>query len=226
MLHAQLIAEALRKRLLDVRTESLVRLRGFLDVRDQQFADQVVVAITPPQIRTPLAAYSLSGSAPASVVAGLSGLEGLRQTALGETVGVPEKLMTVPFDRIAFMQLTAARRFVLLAELELPYSITLPSQEWLREELLRQAMVSDRKKLEDRQLGELHHDFMLLKLNLLALVAGVHGDLRYLDAVNYWYERLPVRWKPTGDHQWLLASLVGIYAQALCITASWRPECA
>jgi hypothetical protein len=226
MLQAQLIAEALTRRLLDVRTESLLRLRGFPDVRDQQFADQVIVAITPPQIRTPLAAYSLSGSAPVSVVTGLSGLEGLRQTALGETVGVPEKLMPVVLDRKAFMQLTAAKRFELLADLELPYSITLPAQEWLREELLRQAMVPDRKKLEARQLGELDHDFMLLKLNLLALVAGFHGDLRYLDAVNYWYERLPVSWKPTGHHKWLLASMVGIYAQALCITASWWPECA
>ncbi len=226
ILRAQVIGDALRSRLLDARNESIVRLRGFSKSDDQRFADQVIAAIALPQLRTPLAAWSTSDSIPVSIAAGLNGLDVLRQIAIGEEVGVPGAPPPVDLDTKTFVQLTTSKRFTTLTGPGFPYSIIHPDQEWLQEELLRQVMVPDRKRLEDHRLSELDHDFALLKLNLLALVAGVHRSLRHLDAVNYWYERLPIYWKPRGNHHWLLASLVGVYVQALSMTATGSRECA
>jgi hypothetical protein len=47
-------------------------------------------------------------------------------------------------------------------------------------------MVADRVKLE--KTADFTVDDVLLKLNLVAIFAGVTSDLRFLDALNYFYE--------------------------------------
>jgi hypothetical protein len=86
------------------------------------------------------------------------------------------------------------------------------------EELLRQLMVPDRAKLQAGE--EFDVDMVLLKVNLVGIRAMVTRDLRFLDALNYFYE-LPqrsltrIRANPRLHAFWLC-----IYAQLLC-TPEW-----
>jgi len=58
-------------------------------------------------------------------------------------------------------------------------------------------------------------DDLLLKLNLIAINASVSPDLRYLDALNYYYELLPAGWYPESPQNWLRVSFLTFYARAL-----------
>ena len=42
-------------------------------------------------------------------------------------------------------------------------------------------------------------------------------DLRYLDALNYYYELLPPAWYPESSHNWLRVSFLNFYLGALAI---------
>jgi len=55
----------------------------------------------------------------------------------------------------------------------------------------------------------------LLKLNLISVHASTAIDLRFLDALNYYYELLPVTVFPESQHAWLLISWFALYARAL-----------
>ena len=57
-----------------------------------------------------------------------------------------------------------------------------------------------------------------LKLNLVAVYALRVPDLRFLDALNYYYELLPMTWQPQTQHDWLHISYLALYARAL---AAW-----
>ena len=99
-----------------------------------------------------------------------------------------------------------------------PLNIGLPSESDVAEELLRQLMVPDRAKLEAGT--EFDVEMVLLKLNLVGLRAMITRDLRYLDALNYFYE-LPRRsLMRMGSNPHLLAFWLCIYAQLLC-TPEW-----
>jgi hypothetical protein len=99
-----------------------------------------------------------------------------------------------------------------------PLNIGTASEFDLAEELLRQLMVPDRAKLVAGE--EFDVDMVLLKLNLVGIRAMITRDLRFLDALNYFYE-LPqrsltrVRASPR-----FLAFCLCIYAQLLC-TPDW-----
>jgi len=92
------------------------------------------------------------------------------------------------------------------------------SESDVAEELLRQLMVPDRAKLEAGE--EFDVDLVLLKLNLVGIRAMITRDLRFLDALNYFYE-LPrrslarMRTNPRFLVFWLC-----IYAQLLS-TPDW-----
>jgi len=94
-----------------------------------------------------------------------------------------------------------------------PLNIGAASESGVAEELLRQLMVPDRAKLEAGE--EFDADFVLLKLNLVGIRAMITRDLRFLDALNYFYE-LPqrslarIRTSPRFLAFWLC-----IYAQLL-----------
>ena len=52
-------------------------------------------------------------------------------------------------------------------------------------------------------------------LSLVAISAAGTTDLRFLDALNYYYELLPSIGLPGAQHHWLLVSYLTLYAMAL-----------
>lgn len=118
-----------------------------------------------------------------------------------------------------FNKLSRNQRMELLYDrYRCPLNIGLPSESGVAEELLRQLMVPDRAKLEAGK--EFDVDLVLLKLNLVGVRAMITRDLRFLDALNYFYElprRLLIR---MHSNPRLLAFWLCIYAQLLC-TPGW-----
>lgn len=113
------------------------------------------------------------------------------------------------------------RRVRLLAE---RYSCALNfnahSENEVREYILMRLMVSDRAIAEGQSPTALDVDDLLLKLNLIAIHAPVAPDLRFIDALNYYYELLPADWVPRARHAWLFASFLGLYTRALAVLTS------
>jgi hypothetical protein len=135
--------------------------------------------------------------------------------------GEIECIEVEPFDSSFFNDLHAVRRdpgqrFQLLTmRYRHPLNITAPSEEAVTEHLLERLMVSDRARLEQDSSARLDADDLLLKLNLIAIVASISHDLRYLDALNYYYELLPAGWYPASPQNWLRVSFLMFYARAL-----------
>src|SRR5260370_1327526 len=92
-------------------------------------------------------------------------------------------------------------------------SESLESMSSVAKELLRQLMVPDRAKLEAGD--EFDVDMVLLKLNLVGIRAMITRDLRFLDALNYFYElpRRSLARMRTSPR--FLASWLCVYAQLL-----------
>jgi len=110
------------------------------------------------------------------------------------------------------------RRFELLTTRYLhPLNVAAPSEDRTREHLLERLMVADRSRIERKRLAELHADDLLLRLNLIAIAASFTDDLRYLDALNYYYELLPASYCPQSPHNWLRLSFLTFYARALAV---------
>ncbi|HUQ33765.1 MAG TPA: hypothetical protein VM095_16710 [Pyrinomonadaceae bacterium] len=103
-----------------------------------------------------------------------------------------------------------------------PLNFTLPEEAEVRELLLRRLMTRDRSLVEKGATQAVNADELLLMLNLVAVHALREPDLRFLDALNYYYELLPVRWYENAHEQGvLLASYFALYAHAL---AAWIRE--
>jgi len=110
------------------------------------------------------------------------------------------------------------RRFELLTTRYLhPLNVAAPSEHRVREHLLERLMVADRSRIEQHSLHLLNADDLLLRLNLIALYASFTTDLRYLDALNYYYELLPSTWYPESPHNWLRVSFLNFYVRALAV---------
>lgn len=113
---------------------------------------------------------------------------------------------------------TAARQplFGLLAErYAWPLNFSLPAEDDIREYLLMRLMTADRARIENNSANAVNADDLLLKLNLISVHAATATDLRFLDALNYYYELLPVTVFPESQHAWLLISWFALYARAL-----------
>jgi|GEM_PF-2941461 len=126
----------------------------------------------------------------------------------------PEPLCLAKFNKLSRDE----RIEVLYNRYRCPLNIGLASESDVAEELLRQLMVPDRAKLEAGT--EFDAEMVLLKLNLVGVRAMVTRDLRYLDAVNYFYElprRSLIRMRSNPR---LLSFWLCIYAQLLC-TPEW-----
>ena len=108
-----------------------------------------------------------------------------------------------------------ARFELLVTEYSFPLNFLHPSEEKIREHLLERLMVQDRAAIERNSFSAVHSDDLFLRLNLIAIQAGVSTDLRFLDALNYYYELLPSNWYPASQHAWLLNSFLALYAKAL-----------
>jgi len=110
------------------------------------------------------------------------------------------------------------RRFELLTTRYLhPLNVAAPSEQRVREHLLERLMVADRSRIEQHSLHLLNADDLLLRLNLTAIYASFTTDLRYLDALNYYYELLPSAWYPESPHNWLRVSFLSFYVRALAV---------
>ena len=120
-------------------------------------------------------------------------------------------------DFLNQLKVKAAARepvFGLLAErYAWPLNFLFPAEEEVREYLLMRLMTADRARIENNSPGAVNADDLLLKLNLISASAAT--DLRFLDALNYYYELLPVNWHPESQHAWLLISWFALYARAL-----------
>jgi len=146
-------------------------------------------------------------------------LESLRALSLGRALRLRPG-SRAPFE--PFIESLAAsrndpdERFRLLAErYSCPLNFTLPSEEAARERVLTRLMAQDRARVERETVESINADHLLLRLNLVALYASRASDLRFLDALNYYYELLPAGWQPRGRNCWLLASYFALYARAL-----------
>jgi hypothetical protein len=110
------------------------------------------------------------------------------------------------------------RRFELLTSRYLhPLNVAASSEQRVREHLLERLMVADRSRIEQHSLHLLNADDLLLRLNLIAIYASFTTDLRYLDALNYYYELLPSDWYPESPHNWLRVSFLNFYVRALAV---------
>ena len=103
------------------------------------------------------------------------------------------------------------QRFKLLTSRYLhPLNIGAPSEHRIREHLLERLMVADRARIEQHSF--VNPGDLLLRLNLIAIYASLTTDLRYLDALNYYYELLPPDWSPNNP---LRLSFLNFYLRAL-----------
>jgi hypothetical protein len=103
---------------------------------------------------------------------------------------------------------------LLTARYACPLNFTLPAEEQIREYLLRRLMVQYRMKVEKGVHGAID-SVVLVALNLVAVNASLTTDLRFLDALNYYYESLPPNGWPDAQHNWLLVSYLVLYGRAL-----------
>lgn len=146
----------------------------------------------------------------------------LRALALGRALPLRPAIEPTPVD--AFVNaLDASRndpeqRFRLLTErYNWPLNFCLTAEDAAREHVLTRLMVRDRARAGKDGIEAVESDDLLLRLNLIALYAARASDLRFLDALNYYYELLPAGRQTRGHHDWLLASYFALYARALAV---------
>ncbi len=94
-------------------------------------------------------------------------------------------------------------------------NFSFPAEDDVREFVLMRLMVADRARIEEASIASVEGNDLLLKLNLVAIHAAATTDLRFLDALNYYYELLPATWHPDAENGWLVASYLALYARAL-----------
>ena len=130
-----------------------------------------------------------------------------------------ECIETAPPDEPSFFEDLQAsirdpqRRFELLTMRYLhPLNVAAASEHRVREHLLERLMVADRSRIEQHSLHLLNPNDLLLRLSLIAIYASFTTDLRYLDALNYYYELLPSDWSPNNS---LRMSFLNFYLRAL-----------
>lgn len=148
-------------------------------------------------------------------------LTSIRQLALSEPIQVregqqPETESFVRTLRSTSMQNESEQRFQLLTQrYRCPLNFAGPAETDIREHVLQRLMVQDRGRIEKNSLAVVGSDDLLLRLNLIAVNAFLNSDLRFLDALNYYYELIPSNWRPNGRHDWLLVAYFANYVQAL-----------
>jgi hypothetical protein len=109
----------------------------------------------------------------------------------------------------------AQRQRLLLERYGCPLNIAADSEARAREHLLERLMVQDRARVESGAIDAADNPDVLLKLNLLAVYAARATDLRYVDALNYYYELFMGRDEHEKRSSPLFASYLGLYARAL-----------
>jgi hypothetical protein len=124
-------------------------------------------------------------------------------------------------------QLTSASRpkqrvELLMERYSYPLNFTLPAEDPVREYVLTRVMSRHRSLIEKGSFEAADGDELMVMLNLIAVHATRAPDLRFLDALNYYYELLPTSWFVRVQLQGVLfASYFALYARAL---AAWIRE--
>lgn len=158
-------------------------------------------------------------------------MESQEETTFGaalfaRALGYPQHLHLVePPPVEPFLELlTASRadpklRVQLLTERYVnPLNFTLPQEREVREFVLTRLMANERARIEKGSIETVNADDLLVMLNCVAVYAACGTDLRFLDALNYYYELLPMGWHRGAKQQAvLLASYLALYAGALAI---------
>jgi hypothetical protein len=143
----------------------------------------------------------------------------LRRLALGERLAVRSASQppTVDFVRqLKEVRAQPAQRFQLLTERYVcPLNFAIAGEELVCEHLLERLMVQDRARIEQHSIKAVDSNDILFRLNLIAIKAARVPDLRFIDALNYYYELIPPNWRATGQDNWLQVSYLALYAQAL-----------
>lgn len=149
-------------------------------------------------------------------------LSSLRALSLGE-LSAPQPGERPPPDSFLKSFIASrkdpARRFQLLAErYRWPQNFSLAAEDEARELVLTSLMAHDRTLFEKTPFRAVQCSDLWLRLNLVALHAARVPDLRFLDALNYYYELLYFERWPQTERDWLLISYFAFYARAL---AAW-----
>lgn len=217
----ELIASALRKRFGELRAASAARLAP------EKFGEAAAFVAEVRERLLDASVADLNKSVPeadahdAWMDADTDCLASLRALSLGRALqlrpGRPAPVDSF-IEALAAGRNDPALRFRLFAErYSCPLNFTLPSEEAAREHTLTRLMAQDRARIERESVEAVNADDLLLRLNLVALDASRVSDLRFLDALNYYYELLPAGWQPRGPDGWLLASYFALYARALAV---------
>lgn len=159
-------------------------------------------------------------SAPAEwVAADTDCLTSLRVLSLHGPKTMPRAPHPPPVEFLSQLTATTAARepvFSLLTErYAWPLNFSHPAEDDIREYLLMRLMTAERARIENHSAGSVNTEELLLKLNLISVQASTTSDLRFLDALNYYYELLATTEFPESQHAWLLISWFALYARAL-----------
>lgn len=217
----KLIAEALADRLSDLCQSRVAKLKPENFNASAQFVSQVREQLRNISFKSLARSTSNRVTPHGWLNSDLNCLSSLQALAVGRSLRGTE---AAPHPVEPFIQelnehkRDPGRRFELLTErYSSPMNFGLASEDLIREHVLERLMVQDRAQIEMRSVNKISSDDLLLKLNLIAVHALFTPDLRFLDALNYYYELLPADWVPSARHGWLLASYFGLYARALAI---------
>ena len=228
---SQLISNALEERfreLCDERSQELVSLRFGSGVN--HFADQVrqrLFNISPAQLSEPLGGVRGHECWARSVRPGdVEFRPAIFAIALGEPMSLAseEHPPVEPFAGLLTAAASEPRRRVelLTGRYSYPLNFTLAEEEAVREYVLTRVMSRDRQLIEKGSVDAINGDDLMVMLNLIAVHATRAPDLRFLDALNYYYELLPAGWYLRAEQQAaLLASYFALYARSL---AAWIRE--
>ncbi len=206
--------DAARERLLKLEPERFADFSGYVAQLRQSLAASALglTMAQPPEI-----VWIESGNDCLSSIRALSLGEDLKLTTAANLPAPAEDFLS----SLEKCKRDSERRLRLLTE---RYSCVLnfnaPSENDIREHVLMRLMAPDRATVEQQSVTALDADDLLLKLNLIAIQAPVTPDLRFIDALNYYYELLPADWVPRARHAWLIASFLGLYARALAVLTS------
>lgn len=132
------------------------------------------------------------------------------------TCDVEPEPSEVALEALRSVARDSARRYDLLTQrYSYPLNFLAQTEENIREHLLERLMVQDRAVIERSSVESINKSELLVRLNLLSLYAAVSSDLRYLDALNYYFELLPEDLNFDGEQRELYVTFLSLYERAL-----------
>lgn len=148
-----------------------------------------------------------------------SGLMALQALSFSELIVTPGAEPTHVYEFLE--KLKSARKNashsieLLITRYACPVNFSCPGETAVRESVLEGLMIRDRKRIEENSLASSDMDHLWYRLNLVAGHSQASHDLRFLDALNYYFEYIPDNWRPRAENNWLFVSYLALYARAL-----------